>query len=158
MLVGWIIFTRVLCKGVLGVNYNRVQYDKEWWEIILHHHDWTNFFLFKENFVVTSHGKQHRYKGNNNNSMMLITLLINWDGFVWSGFVRWLRLGGWGNEVWIGMEFSIPYHPSFLWFYENFKNLFCELYQSDMDKRYFIVTQRVWSSSQYSENCWFPKF
>ena len=40
---------------------------------------------------------------------MLFTLLIHWDGFVWSGFVRWLRLGGWGYEVWIGMEFSIPY-------------------------------------------------
>ena len=54
------------------------------------------------------------------NSMMLITLLINWDGFAWSGFVaiarwmwslvaRWLRLGGWGNEVWNGMEFYIDY-------------------------------------------------
>ena len=29
---------------------------------------------------------------NNNNNVMLITLLINWDGFVSSGFVRWLRL------------------------------------------------------------------
>ena len=27
--------------------------------------------------------------------------------------IRWLRLGGWGNEVWIGMEFYIHYMPSF---------------------------------------------
>ena len=39
--------------------------------------------------------------------IQVMTLLINWDGNVWSGFDRWLRLGGWENEVWIGMEFYI---------------------------------------------------
>ena len=38
------------------------------------------------------------------NKMMLITLLINSDGFVLSGFVSWLRLGGGqGNEDWDGI-------------------------------------------------------
>ena len=41
--------------------------------------------------------------------------LIYWSGFVaiaklmWGTVVRWLRLGVWGNEVWIGMEFFIHY-------------------------------------------------
>ena len=55
---------------------------------------------------------------------------INRDGFVWSGFVRWLRLGGWGNEVWIGMEFSIPYN-----FYEIAK------YIMDFDLNNFYKKQ-----------------
>ena len=39
-----------------------------------------------------------------------------WWGGGWCGIismiVRWLRLGGWGNGIWAGMEFSIPYIPN----------------------------------------------
>ena len=42
---------------------------------------------------------------------MHFTLSINWDGFVWSGFVIWLRLVVWGNEDWDGIL-----HPPYFLF------------------------------------------
>ena len=83
---------------------------KEWWRL------WVTLYfnvLKKINnkggqiFFVTDFNKL-RSQGDN---MILITMLIYWNGFVWKGFVRWLKLVGWGNEDWDGILHPIHlYH------------------------------------------------
>ena len=46
---------------------------------------------------------------------------------MWGTVVRWLRLGGWGNEVWVGMEFYVWGFFYNLKWESQFSALFCKV-------------------------------